>query len=304
MIRVATRASPLSLAQTRGVLEALGRGFELVRITTRGDTDARPLFAMDQRGVFEREVDAAVADGRADFAVHSLKDVPSEIPAGLEIASVPKRGDPSDVVFSRGGGGIGSLAPGSSVGTSSLRRASQVRAARPDLRVVPVRGNVGTRMRRVSEGELDAVVLARAGLARLGVESGYSVLPEEEFLPSPGQGALALVCRAGDRDTLEMLKGTEDPDSRLEAEAERALSARLESGCRFPVGARARVRGQSVTVSAAAFRPDGGRVAGLASGPKSEARRVGGEAASQMLEAGAAGLALNWRAEVERWNAR
>lgn len=304
MIKVATRGSPLSLAQTRLVLDMLGREFEIVKITTRGDSDPRPLFEMDQKGIFEREVDAAVSDGRADFAVHSLKDVPSDVPAGLELAAVPRREDPRDVLVSRGGGDLQSLEKGAKVGTSSLRRASQVRAARDDLKVVPVRGNVGTRVKRVADGELDAVVLARAGLVRLGIDSKYSVLREDEFLPSPGQGALALVCRAGDDATTSMLKEAEDADSRLEAEAERALSARLESGCRFPVGARARAEGPTMTVKAAAFRAGGDPVKADVSGPKSEAARLGREVAERMLAGGAAGLALNWRAEVDRWNAR
>jgi len=304
LIRVATRASPLSLAQTQGVLDMLGRSFEIVRVTTRGDTDARPLFAMDQKGIFEREVDAAVASGRADFAVHSLKDVPTEIPAGLELASVPRREDPRDVLVTAGGDGIDSVKSGARVGTSSLRRAAQIRAARPDLRPVPVRGNVGTRAARVSGGGLDAVVLARAGILRLGLEARYSVLPEERFLPSPGQGALALVCRSGDEETRDMLAGIEDPDSRAEAEAERALSAKLESGCRFPVGALARAEGDKITVTAAAFGTGGAPVSASRSGPKSEAAKIGRMAAEEMLEGGAGGLALNWRAEVERWNAR
>lgn len=304
MIRVATRASPLSLAQTQGVLDALGRSFEIVRVTTRGDTDARPLFVMDQKGIFEREVDAAVASGRADFAVHSLKDVPTDVPGGLELASVPRREDPRDVLVSAGGGNIESLEGGATVGTSSLRRASQVRAARPDLRVVPVRGNVGTRVGRVKSGELDAVVLARAGISRLGLEARYSILPEEEFLPSPGQGALALVCRAGDADTKKMLAGIEDAGSRAEADAERALSSRLESGCRFPVGALARASGGAMTVSAAAFGSGSAPVCASRSGPVGEAAELGRMAASDMLERGADRLALNWRAEVDRWNAR
>ena len=304
MIRVATRGSPLSLAQTHLVLDALGREFEIVKVSTRGDSDPRPLFEMDQKGIFEREVDAAVADRRADFAVHSLKDVPSDIPTNLELAAVPRREDPKDVLVSRDGGDLQSLEAGAEVGTSSLRRAAQVRAARADLKVVPVRGNVGTRVKRVTDGELDAVVLARAGLVRLSVEARYSVLSEDEFLPSPGQGALALVCRADDNATKDMLKKIQDADSRLEADAERALSARLESGCRFPVGARARVEGSLMTVKAAAFRAGGEPIRASTSGPKSEALRLGYKVASRMLADGAAGLALNWRAEVDRWNAR
>lgn len=304
MIRVATRASPLSLAQTRLVLGSLPGEFETVEVSTRGDRDPRPLYEMDQKGIFEREVDAAVADGRADFAVHSLKDVPSEMPDGLVLAAVPRRADPSDALVSRGGGDLESLPSGARVGTSSLRRAAQVRAARADLMVVPARGNVGTRIKRVDRGELDAVVLARAGLERLGADAKYFVLPQDRFLPSPGQGALALVCRAGDEATLGMLRGAQDPGSRAEADAERALSAALESGCRFPVGARARAGDRSITVEAAAFSADGGRIEARAEGPRGEAAAVGRRAASQMREAGADGLALNWRAEVDRWNAR
>lgn len=280
---------------------------EPVVVRTRGDADPRPLFAIDQKGVFEREIDERVASGGVDFAVHSMKDVPSELPGGLVLACVPRRGDPADVIVTGGGGGLGSLRGGATVGTSSLRRAVQVRRARPDVRVLPVRGNVDTRVARVGRGDLDAVVLARAGLERLGLleSCGASGLPGAEFVPSPGQGALALVARAGDGPTLAALRSIEDAGSRAEAEAERALSGAIGSGCRFPVGALARASGGRVSIRAAAYSVDGSeRLAAEASGGAADARAVGERAGAILREAGVGRLALNWREGLAGWNTR
>lgn len=284
----------------------LGRSFEIVRVTTRGDTDARPLFAMDQKGIFEREVDAAVASGRADFAVHSLKDVPTALPAGLAVACVPARAAAGDVLVARGGGGLDSVPHGGAVGTSSLRRAVMVRRARPDVRVRPVRGNVGTRVARLMAGDagLDALVLARAGLDRLGLDVGASDLPPGEFVPSPGQGALAAVARAGDGGVLGLLAAIEDAGSRAEADAERAVSESVGSGCRFPVGALARAgRGGSVSVRAAAFSADGSeRIDAEESGPLAVASAVGARAGESLRHQGVERLARGWRRMVDEWN--
>lgn len=307
-----TRGSRLALAQARwvaGELCAAGAGgeFSTVVIRTRGDADSRPLFAINQKGVFEKEIDERVASGDVDFAVHSMKDVPGELPAGLVLACVPRRESPCDVIVTRGGAGLDSLRRGATVGTSSLRRAVQVRRARPDLSVVPVRGNVDTRVARVERGELDAVVLARAGLERLGLlaSCGASGLPEAEFVPSPGQGALALVARASDATAAGALRSIEDAASRAEAEAERALSGAVGSGCRFPVGALARVSAGRVSLRAEAYSVDGAeRLAVEASGDASEARAVGERAGAALLKAGVGRLALNWREGLAGWNSR
>lgn len=307
-----TRGSRLAMAQARWVasrLEDAGacEAPEPVVVRTRGDVDARPLFAIDQKGVFEREIDERVASGDVDFAVHSMKDVPSELPGGLVLACVPPREEPGDVLVTRDGAGLRSLREGATVGTSSLRRAVQVARARPGVAVRPVRGNVDTRIARVKRGDLDAVVLARAGLARLGLldSCGASELPEGEFVPSPGQGALALVARAGDGPTVRALRSIEDAASRAEAEAERALSGAIGSGCRFPVGALARASGGQVSIRAAAYSVDGSeRLAAEASGAAAEARAVGERAGEMLREGGVGRLAFNWREGLAGWNSQ
>lgn len=317
--RVGARASPLSLAQAGAVTGALGRAwpgtsYSVVKIATSGDRSqgaARPLFEVDRRGAFEREIDEAVADGRVDFAVHSLKDVPTGLPAGLLVACVPARAAAGDVLVSRAGsgGGLDSVPRGGTVGTSSLRRAVMVRRARPDVRVRPVRGNVGTRIGRLLEegggaGGLDALVLARAGIDRLGLDVGAADLPLDDFVPSPGQGALAAVARAGDGPVLGLLAAVEDAGSRAEADAERAVSESVGSGCRFPVGALARAgRGGAVTVRAAAFSSDGSeRLDAEESGPLAEAAGVGRRAGDSLRRQGVERLARGWRAMVAEWN--
>lgn len=301
---MATRGSRLSLAQTAQTIGELSRSdpestFRAIRITTKGDTDAKPLFRMDRRGIFEKEVDMAVADGRADFAVHSMKDVPTDIPDGLVLACVPRRAPPNDVLICREGIDPRSPPPGSVVGTSSLRRAAQVRMAFPGVEVRPIRGNVDTRVSRVG-GSLDAVVLARAGIERLGLDVPYEVLPTETFVPSPGQGALAVVARSGDQPTISLLESIQDGPSRAETEAERALSRVIESGCRFPVGAYARSEDGLVRMVAAAYHPGGGgAIVSRRSG--SDPAEVGRAAGNDLLERGAAALALNWRRQLAEW---
>ena len=321
MYRVGARGSPLSLAQAGTVTRALerawpGTSYAVDRIATSGDRlqgASRPLFETDRRGVFEREIDEAVAGGRVDFAVHSLKDVPTGLPDGLLVACVPARAAPGDVLVTRGGlgGGLASLPAGATVGTSSLRRAVMVRRARPDVRVRPVRGNVGTRVGRLLSGDgggLDALVLARAGIDRLGLDVGAADLPLGEFVPSPGQGALAAVARAGDGGVLGLLAAVEDAGSRAEADAERAVSESVGSGCRFPVGALARAGGShddggSVSVRAVAFSADGSDVLEAEeSGPLAEAAEVGRMAGESLRRQGVDGLARGWRGMVDEWN--
>ena len=298
---VAARGSRLSVAQTRlavGMLQDVwpDTTYHTSVITTRGDTDSKPLFEMDRRGVFEREVNAAVADGRADFAVHSMKDVPNEISPGLVVASVPPRADPHDIMVCKPG--LDTEKP-FVVGTSSLRRAAQARIAFPECTVQPIRGNVDTRMSKVGGG-FDAVILARAGLDRLGADTGRMVeLPRDTFIPSPGQGALALVCRGDDSDMLRMLQAVQDDYTRAQTDAERALSGVLESGCRFPVAACATHQGRTLHLRAAAYMVGGGAVTAHCEG--ADPVQVGEEAARMLLDAGADSFALKWRSEMERW---
>lgn len=306
--RVGARGSRLSISQTESVISALkkihpGHGYEVRAITTKGDTDSRPLFEIDRRGIFAKEIDRAVASGEVDFAVHSLKDVPSGMDRTLQLACVPAREPANDVFISNSGESLGSIPAGSVVGTSSLRRAIQATRMRPDITVRPIRGNIETRIKKASGPDYDGIILAQAGLRRLGLGVPHTVLPLDSFVPSPGQGALALVCRAGDAGTASMLRGIEDPDSRAEAEAERALSDHIGSGCRFPVGAHAMCDGGTLRLWAAAFSADGSKaIRAIRSGPKGDPGAVGRAAGLQLAEQGAADLALNWRAKVAGWN--
>ncbi len=322
---VAARGSRLSLAQAGAVIRRLeeanpGTSYEVTTITTRGDTDARPLFTIDQKGIFEKEVDKAVADGRADFAVHSMKDVPSELPDGLALACVPERERPDDVLITADGSTLEEMRPGAVIGTSSLRRAVQISRARPDVVVKPIRGNVETRIGKIRGGDnsnnnnnsgdsaaaaVDGVVLAYAGVARLNLDARYAVLPLDGFLPSPGQGALAVISRAGDADTAAMLGGIEHAGSRAEADAERALSDAVGSGCRFPVGALARHTGGGIAIKADAFSIDGSDhiTVDVAGGRAPDAAAdVGRRAGMEMMAKGVSRLGLKWREGLAEWN--
>ena len=305
---VGARGSKLSMAQTNWVISELKKvnpdcEYEIKPITTKGDTDTRPLFTIEQKGIFEKEIDKAVAEKEVDFAVHSLKDVPSQLADNLVIASIPKREKVNDVFISSDGSTLDKIKPGSVVGTSSLRRAVQVSRQRSDVTVKPIRGNIETRINKASGENYDAIVLAQAGISRLGVDVKSNPLSVDDFSPSPGQGAIAIVARVDDLQTIEMLKKIEDPDSRLEIEAERALSDFVDSGCRFPLGAYAKSNGPEMTLSVSAFSVDGKQSlqvtrSGNKSNPKSLGRQVGEELRSKGIN----DLALNWREKVEEWN--
>lgn len=305
---VGARGSQLSVAQTNWVVSELssrnrGSEFEMVAITTKGDTDARPLFTINQKGIFEKEVDRAVAERRVDFAVHSLKDVPAELPDELVLACIPRRESPNDIFISRDGTNLEGMRKGAVIGTSSLRRAVQVSRKRPDLTVRPIRGNIETRVRKVAEGTFDGIVLAQAGIQRLGLGVRYEVLSAEDFAPSPGQGALAIVARKDDNDVLNLLRGIEDEVSRNEVEAERSLSIFVDSGCRFPVGALAAQSGERLVLNVTAYSVDGDRRLSVRreSAP-GEARDLGRLAAADLAAKGIEELARDWRAKVEEWN--
>ena len=260
--KLGTRGSPLSLAQTNWVLDELKKTnssltFDIEKITTKGDTDTRPLFEMEQKGIFEKEIDRAVSEKRVDFAVHSMKDVPSTLDSSLTIACIPKRESANDVLITNDGFSLDSIPSGSTVGSSSLRRAVQISRKRPDLNVKPIRGNIETRINKVIQKEIDGIVLAKAGISRLGVDTKHSILSKDDFLPSPGQGALAIICRTDDSKIIEMLKKIEDKNSRIEIEAERSLSEHIDSGCRFPVGAYASVKSDSLILKVGVYSMDG-----------------------------------------------
>ncbi len=296
------------MAQTKWVIEELTKAnpdceYEIITIKTKGDTDARPLFTIDQKGIFEKEIDKAVAEKKVDFAVHSLKDVPSDLPEDLVLACIPKREKVNDVVISDSGSNLDSIISEGVVGTSSLRRAVQIMRKRPDLKVKPIRGNIETRIKKISKDGYDAVVLAKAGISRLGLDVKYSELSTDEFSPSPGQGALAIVSRANDSQTIEMLKKIEDPQSRLEIEAERALSDYVDSGCRFPIGAYAKTNGNDMTIRVVAFSVDGKKSMIVEkTGPKDNPKELGKLAGKELQNQGVDELALNWREKVEEWN--
>jgi len=301
-VRVGTRRSLLATTQAGHVAdlirERLGHEVELVEITTEGDrsqASGTPLVGSSVTGVFVGALREALVDGRVDVAVHSLKDLPTQPAPGIALAAIPVREDPRDAVVARDGLTLGELPAGSRVGTGSPRRAAQLHALGLGLDVVGVRGNVDTRIGKVLDGELDGVVLARAGLARIErLADVTEVLDPLQMLPAPGQGALAVECRDGDPLALELAR-LDDPASRAAVEAERALLATLEGGCSAPIGALALVvegdDGDELWVRAVALSPDGSlSVRKSASGDPADAAGVGNRLASEMLADGAGQL--------------
>jgi len=302
-IRLATRGSMLARTQSGHVADALrelsGQDVEIVLVTSHGDTDqSTPLASFGGVGVFVAAVREAVLRGEADIAVHSLKDLPTEPAPGLVVAALPRRQDPRDVLVTRDGLTVMTLPPGARVGTGSPRRAAQLLAARPDLDVVPVRGNVDTRLRTVSDGTLDAVVLARAGLARLDrLDAVSEAIGTDLMLPAPGQGALAVECRSVDVDAvlLDALRSLDDAATRAAVTAERSLLATLEAGCSAPVGAYATVTGEGesllVHLTGNVVSLDGTvSVRKSVTGAAGDAVAVGRELALDLLASGAPGL--------------
>jgi len=305
---VGARGSKLSMAQTNWVISELKKvnpncEYEIKPITTKGDTDTRPLFTIEQKGIFEKEIDKAVAEKEIDFAVHSLKDVPSQLANNLIIASIPKREKVNDIFISSDDSSLEKIKSGSIIGTSSLRRAVQISRQRSDVTVKPIRGNIETRINKTSGENYDAIVLAQAGISRLGVDISFTPLSVDDFSPSPGQGAIAIVARTDDIQTIEMLKKIEDVDSRLEIEAERALSDFIDSGCRFPLGAYAKSEGDKMTLTVYAFSVDGKQSLQVSrSGDKNNPKLLGTQVGEELRSKGINDLALNWREKVEEWN--
>ena len=305
---IGTRGSNLSLAQTNWVISELKKAnpdseYEIKTITTKGDTDLRPLFTLEQKGIFEKEIDRAVAEGKVDFAVHSLKDVPSELAPNLSLTCIPIRESINDVFISSDDSTLENIKSGAVIGTSSLRRAVQVSRVRSDVIVKPIRGNVETRIRKIKEGEYDGVVLAQAGINRLRLDVKASKLSTIDFPPSPGQGALGIVSRSDDDKTKTMLKKIEDADSRIRIESERALSNFVESGCRFPVGAFAELNGQNLKLTVVVYSIDGKKsIIVEKTGSKDDPSSLGKLAGEELNTKGVSELALNWREKVEEWN--
>jgi hydroxymethylbilane synthase len=280
--------------------------YELVTLSTKGDVDKRPLFTIDEKGIFEKEVNEAVINGDVDFAVHSLKDIPSNLSDKLTIACIPKRGKPNDVLVNGKKIKFADLRSASVIGTSSLRRAIQVLRKRPDLNVRPIRGNVETRVKKSITGEYDSLILAEAGLTRLNMRD---VIVErfntKDFLPSPGQGAIALVCRKDDLKLINVLKRIEDSQSTAEINAERSMLTQIEGGCRFPVGTYAITSNDSskITLYANVFSADGTKsIKVKETGNSREPNRLGIKVANLLIQRGTMKLAEGWRAAVQEWN--
>jgi hydroxymethylbilane synthase len=300
-LKVGTRASLLARTQSTLVddrlAEALGVEVELVEVTTEGDVNGAPLATLGGAGVFVSALRDALLEGKVDVAVHSLKDLPTAAADGITLAAVPLREDPRDVLVARDGLTLGGLPPGSVVGTGSPRRVAQLHALGLGLEITGIRGNIDTRAGKVAKGELDGVILARAGLARIGrLDVVTEVIDPIQMLPAPGQGALAVECRTEDIDLTDSIRAhLEDPFTRAAVEAERAVLATLEAGCSAPVGSLAEVAegddGYEIWVRAVALAPDGAvEIRRSASGPLADAAGVGRRLATGMLDEGAAGL--------------
>ena len=297
-LRLGTRGSALALAQSQLTADALtaatGRPVELVRIVTAGDRSAAPVAQLGV-GVFVSALRDALLAGEIDFAVHSYKDLPTASPPRLHIAAVPPREDPRDVLIAKGGHRLAELPPGSVIGTGAVRRIAQLRALGLELQVTPIRGNIDSRIARVHgpEADLDAVVLARAGVARLGRTAEITeTLDPMLMLPAPAQGALAVECRAGDSDLVELLAALDHAPSRAAVVAERAMLATLEAGCSAPVAAHAEFaegeHGDEIYLRGAVISPDGSRAIRLSrTGTPADAAEIGKALAADLLDAGA-----------------
>jgi hydroxymethylbilane synthase len=299
-LRLGTRGSALARTQSQAVADAItaatGTPVELVHIVTEGDRSSAAIAQLGGTGVFVAAIRRALLEGSVDLAVHSYKDLPTAPEPGLIIAAVPVREDPRDALVARDGLTLGELPPGSRIGTGAPRRVAQLRALGLGLDIVPIRGNVDTRLGRVSSGELDAVVLARAGLARLGrLEEITETLDPLQVLPAPAQGALAVECRTSDARTRELLGRLEDAPVRACVVAERSTLAALEAGCSAPVAAYAEVAegdtGPELFLRASVTAIDGSdAVRGSIAGPLPEAAALGRALAAELLDRGAAEL--------------
>ncbi len=295
LLRIGTRGSPLALAQTGEVRRRLAEAFadlaeagalETVTIKTSGDTFLdRTLADIGGKGLFTKEIDEALLAGRIDLAVHSMKDLPTWLPDGIALVCMLPREDPRDALIGRTGATLDGLAPGSVVGTASLRRMALVLHRRPDLRVVPLRGNVQTRLTKVAGGEVDATLLAMAGLNRLGMASvATAVMETDQMLPAVAQGAIGLTCRTGDDGVAARLKALDHPSTTTAVTAERALLEALDGSCRTPIAALARLdEAGGLALSGLVARPDGSTVLRVSrAGRVEDARSLGRDAGMEL----------------------
>jgi hydroxymethylbilane synthase len=300
-IRLATRSSPLAMWQAHHVAALLREAspdvaVELVTIETTGDQIRdRPLSQIGGDGLFTKQIQLAVEENRADLAVHSLKDLPTTPVETLTLAAVPSRGPAGDALVSTRHSSFDAIPEGAIIGTSSARRRAQLLYRRPDLRFVDMRGNVDTRLRKMDENKLDGLVLADAGLQRLGLTHAITeVLNPQWMLPAAGQGALGLECRANDRATLALVSTINHPSTAAAVRAERAMLRGLGGGCQVPIGVAARVDGTMLTLGGAVLSPDGSRrIAGEMTGSVNDAEELGQSLAAELLTKGARDLLVS-----------
>ncbi len=292
---LATRKSKLALAQSRWVKSRIqdawpGVSVRLLEVTTKGDKILDvPLAKVGGKGLFVKEIEEAMLDGRADMAVHSLKDVPTEIPSGLEVSIFPKREDFRDAFISNSYAAVHDLPQGAAVGTSSLRRMAQLKRLRPDLRIESLRGNLDTRLKKLDQGDFDAIILACAGLKRLGLAQRISsFIPVEEMLPAIGQGCLGIEFRSSDEETREILSSLHHEDTAVCVNCERAFLERLEGGCQVPIGALAELSPEgTLSVTGLVADEKGERVIKKRlKGKPGEGRQMGLRLGEMILEAG------------------
>ncbi|BCK19803.1 hydroxymethylbilane synthase [Vibrio cholerae] len=294
-IRIATRQSPLALWQANYVKDALmaahpGLQVELVTMVTRGDVILdTPLAKVGGKGLFVKELEIAMLEGRADLAVHSMKDVPVDFPDGLGLVTICEREDPRDAFVSNTYAKIEDLPSGAIVGTCSLRRQCQLKAARPDLVIKELRGNVGTRLSKLDAGEYDAIILAAAGLKRLEFESRIrSFIEPEQSLPAVGQGAVGIECRVNDQRVRALLAPLNHADTADRVRCERAMNLTLQGGCQVPIGSYALLEGDHIWLRALVGEPDGSQIVrGEIRGPRTQAEQLGITLAEQLLSQGA-----------------
>jgi hydroxymethylbilane synthase len=306
---VGTRGSILARTQTERFIEEfrkvkLEAEFELKVIKTLGDSEgAKPLFAIDSTGIFQKEIDQALIDNEIDFGVSSLKDVPTIEVAQTIIAAIPKRASPHDVLISKNNTPLMQLRKGAVIGTGSLRRLAQIKHLRPDIEVIPIRGNVDTRIRKIQQGEFDGIILAEAGLQRMDLTDQITERFPLNLCPSaPGQGALAIVTRKNDYDVINFLKIIDHVQSRAEVTAERTLMFELGGGCRVPIGAVGQATNDMLSLLGVMFTLDGqSRIEATAEGTLNEAEKIGKKVAEKLTEQGAKQIQEQWREKYGTW---
>jgi hydroxymethylbilane synthase len=310
ILTVGTRGSKLALAQTDCILDKLKREhpdveFKLKVIKTIGDKEhGKPLFAIDCKGIFEKEIDQQVVNSDIDFAVHSLKDVPIvEQQKGTVLAAIPKRDSQGDVFISKNKVPLKALPKGAVVGTGSLRRLAEIKFLRPDIDVEPIRGNIDTRINKAKKGELDGIVIAAAGLERLNLTSEITErLPLEQFPSAAGQGAIAVVAKEGNGDVIAFLSAIEDKETRAEITAERSLVFKLEGGCRVPIGAVGQAECNELSLFGCIFSlKSRKKISATARGTLADAEALGKAVGEDLIKQGAADYEKEWRQKYGVW---